>query len=682
MKTFWSPSIGATVSVSRASGVTIEKIGGTGEQRLHLHAASCANDWTEVSAEQVASLPFRQRTQAAVTLAQSATLGLSASTTDVILEELEQLLEAGIDSTKVLCSLCVAPLNEASRAETLAAAAISKRRFASADIFSRVHENQPHIRRLSDAWLRVPFETISASGFSPSVLWRALVEASAIIGVLDAIGKRDHRALRHAWNPLVLYLGASAAGRNMALARIGQKLADGLALQHNPRRAALAREEQVVESDRPMGQLPRGSVADRKDRALTQVEAVIDQVNHGNDARAHRFLAELIRDQKGEPEHLIKSLCNIAQRCKEIFRSDFERFCLREALELSPNDPWTLIQWGNHLKDCRSFSEARTSFNLAKTLSNDLTPDHCLADLLAAEDRFDDALRAYKSIPNWRESELVGTAIADVLRKTGRLDEAAMQYDYVLRHWPLSARARAGNAEIHQAHGNLLRSFEIYAELAMETQGTPDECHYMLMKGTILRRLRRIPEALSVADSALRRWPFNPAARYLRNSSLILAERFGDLDRDLPEASSAPGFSEWRRSFNRGLMLLCTSQFSAAREELVRGVASIGRVNSENGILAMAAAHALMHEQRFLEAKAMLQRTEAVDLQDEQLLHLRLVLRLHVATLLNDEREAERLQNEIIGSGQSEAVEAAEKIMAKNFSAANTCELRLFAVCG
>jgi hypothetical protein len=46
----------------------------------------------------------------------------------------------------------------------------------------------------------------------------------------------------------------------------------------------------------------------------------------------------------------VKSLCNIAQRCTEMFRTDFERICLDYARKLSPNDAWVLVQYGNHLK--------------------------------------------------------------------------------------------------------------------------------------------------------------------------------------------------------------------------------------------------------------------------------------------------------------------------------------------
>ncbi len=66
-------------------------------------------------------------------------------------------------------------------------------------------------------------------------------------------------------------------------------------------------------------------------RVLKQINAIADQVARGRDQRARRFLDELIREQMrySETEHAVKSLCNIAQRCADMFRSDFEQVALR-----------------------------------------------------------------------------------------------------------------------------------------------------------------------------------------------------------------------------------------------------------------------------------------------------------------------------------------------------------------
>lgn len=687
MKAFWSPSLGAIASFSTNADFTIQEVAQWADTPpMHFHSVTMVDDWVRVDQSDIDSIPSRQRTHLATTLAQAILGDISASTTESALAEIEELLEAGANIERLTSALCIAPLRESSRASNIAKLAASTQRFASAGVFSTVSENQPHIRRLSDAWLSMSAGAIANSGFSPQQLWRALIDTSAVLKVLDAVGKRDYRSLVLAWNPILLYLDVRAAGRRMALARIGQELAEKLGLQTGKRRSSATTSEPIetLESahQRSVAQTNRGSASERRDRALTQVDAIIEQVSRGNDLRAQKFLNELIRDQEDQTEHLVKSLCNIAQRCKEIFRHDFERECLLRARGLAPNDPWTLIQWGSYLKDIRAFSDARDAFLLAKVSSDDLTPDRCLADLLAAEDRFEESLAAYKSIPNWDQVEHIGTAVADLLRRMGRLDEALMQYDHVLRHWPLSHRAQAGIAEVHQIRGNQPRALELYSKLAVENQGSPDEIYYLLKQGSIQRRLGKIADALRTAESATRRWPFSPLARYLRNSILIMSNRFGDLDRDLPEASKIPGFAEWQRSFNRGLMLLCTNQLSAARDELIKGVASVGAITSENGILAMAAAHALLQERRFVEARSMIQKTADLDLKDEQLVHLRLILQLHVAAMLNDEAESQRLRDEIANSGQMDLTHAAQELAQNNLSAVNSCELVLFARCG
>ena len=85
---------------------------------------------------------------------------------------------------------------------------------------------------------------------------------------------------------------------------------------------------------------------------------------------AQKYLNDLIESQiQGQDdEYALKSLCNIAKQCADMYRPDFEHKCLRIALEINDQDAWTLIQWGDHLK--RLVSRLRSSVHdIGKTRS-------------------------------------------------------------------------------------------------------------------------------------------------------------------------------------------------------------------------------------------------------------------------------------------------------------------------
>ena len=88
-------------------------------------------------------------------------------------------------------------------------------------------------------------------------------------------------------------------------------------------------------------------------RVEKQIVAITQAVSEGHDAKADKFVRELVAQQLsypgGEP-YAVKSLCNIAKRCADLFRVDFEIKCLALACEIAPTDAWALIQYGDHLK--------------------------------------------------------------------------------------------------------------------------------------------------------------------------------------------------------------------------------------------------------------------------------------------------------------------------------------------
>ena len=58
------------------------------------------------------------------------------------------------------------------------------------------------------------------------------------------------------------------------------------------------------------------------ERVLKEIESIAAAVARGDDTNAERYLTELVSRQTGESDvymHAVKSLCNIAKKCAELF---------------------------------------------------------------------------------------------------------------------------------------------------------------------------------------------------------------------------------------------------------------------------------------------------------------------------------------------------------------------------
>ena len=63
------------------------------------------------------------------------------------------------------------------------------------------------------------------------------------------------------------------------------------------------------------------STGEKIERALKQVQAIQQAVGQGQDQKAESFLKQLIASQiDDDHEYVVKSLCNIAQRCADLRR--------------------------------------------------------------------------------------------------------------------------------------------------------------------------------------------------------------------------------------------------------------------------------------------------------------------------------------------------------------------------
>lgn len=656
MKAIYSPGAGVIVAEPYDSDApTVIQIA-DGEAWTRTEAKfllSVCNDWESGEFSSREELVRRVSREHELRRAESYVIallgGLTRSLEQDVLEFLESSLQGRIAEDSLLNNLLIAPLHDPSSASGLAATALGNGLAAVGAMFHALADLQPLLSRIASAWLALPSEAFEEWEFEKAELWSELVAR----GILKELLKCSHeQEFKAAWSKLIFETQEPA--RRAALVRISTLLSDRLfpsssarGRRHDQPTAEVDEKFQSIgTTSRPR---PHINPKDALDRALKQVDAVAEQVALGRDAHAERFLRQLIQSQlkmEGGDEYAIKSLCNIAKRCADMFRTDFERECLEAALSLDPNDAWTLIQFGDHLKRIGDFDKAIEFFKRAAVFKYEDVACSSIADVWSERGEYAKAIEIYKSISGWESTIEIRTAIADNLRRLGDVGSSEKEYQSLLATWGYSHRPIAGLAEIAKMQGHFGRALELYDEALVSPEIDERFAQiYKLSKCHLLKIEGRLDEAFRLANQIVQECPFLMEARIVRGSVLGLLNRETAGLKDIPASELPSGVREWIRQYYRGLLLLKLNEYQEARQQLVDRLEAAHVSGNQKALLRLGASLAFLWADDIQSAEVQLSQLGTVkDLFSKYISH---VLELHIAVARSDEARIAKLVRQL-----------------------------------
>ena len=637
----------------------LDVVGGKEQDPVEVqYLYSVAQDWEEIEGTNTSALLeiatreyWLERTVSLLRLTMG---GLESSLEKRVLEHVEELLGPRVSPERVLDRLLVAPLADKRSSVTLAHSALSCGFSAVASILEELVDLQPLLRRLTDLWLGLPETAFSCFSESKQMVWLTVVEKGQMKQLLRAGSRREFTAK---WNLLVFQFSGPQCRSGI------QTLAEELSHRLFPSKeknsivtAPLAEEEEPPFRDE---EEQDASAQEALARVEKQIAAIAQAVSQGHDAKAEKFLRELIRNQTsflGGESFAVKSLCRIAQLCADMFRVDFEAFCLLQARRLKPSDVWTLIQYGNHLKRVENYDEALRSFEKAEQLGESVVAKSSVADVYSQQGDYAKAIRSYEAIPDFHDKPEVLTAIADNLRKMGRMEDAQDVYNKLinsaeqglLEFSRSSIRAQAGIAEIAKTQGKIEDALLNYRGiLAREDLDDRERLVYRLGLCNVLKLMEKFGEAYSVVDEVIQEFPFLMQARFIRGSILGLIGKELEGLKDLPESSGSRSWQEWLRRYYRGLLLLKLERYGDAKKNLVEELPKAIASGEDKAILRMAAALWFLSKDETPQADGILSKIPNLSHCHTQ--YLSLVLRLHSATRREDLAVIDSLRKQIAG---------------------------------
>lgn len=166
-------------------------------------------------------------------------------------------------------------------------------------------------------------------------------------------------------------------------------------------------------------------------RVLEEVLEVIDRqkaeirqaLSEGNRDRVREFAADLIDYQRrnDKPIHIAKTLCDLAQSAKQLGHHDLQLEWAQQAVDLVPDDGWSLVQLGDAFLLNGDWEAALRSFNLGRLHG---------------------------------QVEVARTGRAEVLKALGQLEESLQEYTATVRDFPQNVVARNGAACVCMVQGN------------------------------------------------------------------------------------------------------------------------------------------------------------------------------------------------------------------------------------
>ena len=587
---------------------------------------SAAQDWKEIDGPDKEKILQKAISEywlsRAVSLFRMALGGLEESLENRVFEHIEELAVGQTNPDKILNRLLIAPLIDPKSPQYLAKKALSNGFSTVASILDELADLQPLLQRFTDIWLNLDDHLFNQFEDQKNLIWRTILDKCSIKAILKTEHRKD---FLNEWNLMTFHY--SDPKSRSCISNLGNEISASLYPdQYIDEGVNVTDKDYEIDSD--LQNLNELTNFEAFEKVKKQIKAVDLAVSHGKDTKAEKFLRELVESQisyKGGKDHVVKSLCNIAQRSADMFRMDFESKCLNEACRINPSDEWTLIQYGNHLKKIGNYDKALDVFKKVQKLGHSDVALASIADVYTHQGNFTKAICIYQSIPNWNEKTELLSGIADNLRKMGEFDDARKAYDKLLPITEYPDRIMAGIAEIEKKQGRLEKAKQIYQDiLDREDLVKRDQTIYRLALCNVLKLMEQFYEAYNIVDMVLIDFPFFMQARFIRGSLLGIIGRELEGLNDIPESKKTPSWEEWTRWYYRGLILLKLDRYEDARKNLVEELSKTLVVGEEKAILRMAAALWFLSKDKTTEAEEIL--SQLPNLFDCHVQYLSLVL--------------------------------------------------------
>jgi len=279
------------------------------------------------------------------------------------------------------------------------------------------------------------------------------------------------------------------------------------------------------------------------EQAEKQRAAIKILLTQGREEQALRYTKQLIINQRrtSDPEHIAKSLCDLAQFVKGLGSPELQLEFAKMAIAEAPSDSWShatvadayralsdypqaqdayynagafgdersaMLGRAEVLKDIGQLADALTILdNCVRDFPSDVVGRNARASALANFGRFEEALAAYDAIlKDWRDEPVTMAGRAQVLRDMGRSEEALKEFEYIVTLYPDDVISHHSRAETLRDLGRLEAARDTFAVLMKRF---PLAAEMQLSFAKTLRDLSNFSEAINQYKAVTKQHPLN-----------------------------------------------------------------------------------------------------------------------------------------------------------------------------
>ena len=199
--------------------------------------------------------------------------------------------------------------------------------------------------------------------------------------------------------------------------------------------------------------------------AVKQKEGIFPLLKKGDWTKTRRYVEDLIKSQRenSEPEHVSKSLCDLAQHAKNVKNFSLQLELARRATEISVDDGWAHGQVADAYICLGQYDNAMTSFEQADIYGEYEFARTGYARILREQGRFEEAISAFeKLMVEFPDSDVIANCYCEVLRDVWRVDDALSVYNSSIEKFSYVSATYCGKASILKTIGRLDEALNIY----------------------------------------------------------------------------------------------------------------------------------------------------------------------------------------------------------------------------
>jgi tetratricopeptide (TPR) repeat protein len=244
-----------------------------------------------------------------------------------------------------------------------------------------------------------------------------------------------------------------------------------------------------------------------------QKEAIKKHLRDGKQDLALRFTKDLIASQRrdSEPEHIAKSLCDLAQFAKGLGSPELQLEFALKAVAEAPGDAWSYATLGDAYRSLGEFQKAQDGYHTAGVLGNVCIALDGRAEVLKDLGQLNEALQLYEQcIQKFPDDLVPRNGRAAALAYSGRLQQALDAYDEILRMTPYDVVTNCGRAQVLRDMGRLDEALKEFDDLA---RSYPEEIIPQNARAEVLRELGEMEEAKSALVNIVKHFPLASDAR-------------------------------------------------------------------------------------------------------------------------------------------------------------------------